>query len=144
MIPIIVFALSFFARNDFTSEFTISTVKEIQVFYSPPRKRMTKNARAQVRDATDIIAPTHRIRIEKICLPSNLCPRISRLTCTEMISPRGCFTKVRTMTLMNVSFSAFFVRVGPTFFFIIPEPILLLLVAKERNERKTEETKLKL
>jgi hypothetical protein len=26
----------------------------------------------------------------------------------------------------------------------LPEPILLLLVAKERNERKTEETKLKL
>ena len=72
---------------------------------------MTKNARAQVRDATDIIAPTHRIRMEKICLPSNLCPRISRLTCTEMISPRGCFTKVRTMTLINVSLSAFF---GPT------------------------------
>lgn len=108
MIPIIVFALSFFARNDFTSEFTISTVKEIQVFYSPPRKRMTKNARAQVRDATDIIAPTHRIRIEKICLPSNLCPRISRLTCTEMISPRGCFTKVRTMTLIKCFFLCFF------------------------------------
>ena len=108
MIPIIVFALSFFARNDFTSEFTISTVKEIQVFYSPPRKRMTKNARAQVRDATDIIAPTHRIRIEKICLPSNLCPRISRLTCTEMISPRGCFTKVRTVTLIKCFFLCFF------------------------------------
>ena len=81
--------------------------------------------RAQVRDATDIIAPTHRIRIEKICLPSNLCPRISRLTCTEMISPRGCFTKVRTMTLMYVSFSAFFVE-SVRLSFIIPEPILLL------------------